>query len=351
MMYLIITLCYLVLCAEVIEINPFAREPFTLNLIHDTDDMMTVEFVLNRYHKSYLEIDGERYMNINVPSAALLLERGNPELPIIARSLMIPHQSRMDFRLERIEYTELEGNISPSKGSIRRRMDPSMIPFEFSYVYRTDAFFPENIVELNDPYILFGEVRGTAFRISPFSVNPVSRTVRVHERLVFTVYTSGGDDRNILSEPVEKITSDFINVYQSHFLNFSSTYLRNNLLSERGRMLVVAHPNFYDEMLPFVEWKRQKGIPTEMITPDNPFPTVGSIKFQINNHIDPYFPNARLAFVLLVGDAGLILNDSNGTFIPTHFHRYYMRGVGFRCGASDFYFAIDPSVNFFPQFF
>ena len=58
------------LSAEIVEINPFQNETFTVNLIDCSDHSTTVEFILNRFSKSYMEIDGERYVNINVPSSA-----------------------------------------------------------------------------------------------------------------------------------------------------------------------------------------------------------------------------------------------------------------------------------------
>jgi hypothetical protein len=52
-------------------------------------------------------------------------------------------------------FTEIAGvDIAPSKGNLLRTVDTDTVPYEYGAAYRTDAFFPGNLVELGSPYII-----------------------------------------------------------------------------------------------------------------------------------------------------------------------------------------------------
>ncbi|MEA3448005.1 MAG: C25 family cysteine peptidase, partial [Bacteroidota bacterium] len=66
-----------------------------------------------------------------------------------------------------------------------------------------------------------------------------------------------------------------------------------------GRMLIIAYDDFMDEMEPYVTWKREKGIETEIVD----VATVGATASDIGTYIDNEFNTNGLHYVLLVGDA------------------------------------------------
>ena len=49
-------------------------------------------------------------------------------------------------------------------------------------------------------------------------------------------------------------------------------------------MLIVCYDSFIDEMEPFVEWKRMKGIPTEIISVSD----IGGSSSSITNFVEDY---------------------------------------------------------------
>jgi gingipain R len=93
-------------------------------------------------------------------------------------------------------------------------------------------------------------------------------------------------------------------------------------LSERGEMLVITHDFFYNQMNLFVEWKNQKGIPTEMITRTEIINRYGNFTNEtIRTCINDTFHQLKLqgrtlAYVLLVGDDCLIPTNIVKTGIP-----------------------------------
>jgi len=76
----------------------------------------------------------------------------------------------------------------------------------------------------------------------------------------------------------------------------------DSLPDEQGCMLVVTYDDFYNEMLPFVEWKNMKGIPTEIVNVSE----FGDTNISIKESIINYYNNHDLAFVLLVGNSSQV---------------------------------------------
>jgi hypothetical protein len=292
---------------ELMMLNPATDRSITTTILESHADYHIVEFHLNHFIRSITQIDGQDYFQINLPLEALRLDKGAPELPVVARSLIIPPQSKMHVEVLESSYKEFPGHVIPSKGLLYRDVSPSAVPFEFSEVYQSDMFFPKSQVELGDPYIM-RELRGIAFRVSPFSYNPVQGVIRYYDRLLFKVYADGYDTIDVMPTRSPIITTDFIPIYQSRFLNYTQEMSRYTPLFERGSMLVICFPAFMDAMQPYVDWKNQKGIHTVMI----PSTTAGSTHTQIRAYIQSYWTaNPSLAFVQLVGDAPQIATPSH----------------------------------------
>jgi len=204
----------------------------------------------------------------------------------------------MEVRVLSSNYEEIQGlKIAPSKGIIKRSINPDDVAYEFDEIYQKNAFFPETIVELQDPYIL-RDYRGQVVQINPFQYNPVDETLRCYTDITVEIYPSGSDTVNILTraQPLDSIDVDFKQIYNRHFINFG--ILEYPPLVEQGNMLIIVYDAFWDSMLPFVNWKNTKGIPTEMVKVSE----IGNAN-AIKLYIEQYYTDNGLTFVLLVGDA------------------------------------------------
>ena len=68
-------------------------------------------------------------------------------------------------------------------------------------------------------------------------------------------------------------------------------------------MIVISHPIFLETVQPYVDWKNQKGIPTELYD----VTTIGTTEEDIRNFVtDEYNSPEGLTFVQLVGDFPLV---------------------------------------------
>lgn len=158
-------------------------------------------------------------------------------------------------------------------------------------------------VVVSKPYRL-REIQGIELRISPFQIR--SGILNVSDHLTITL-------RNQNPRPVQqrRINPYFTDIYQSHFLNFSYRYQD---MAEYGSMAVICPPEFNELIMPWVQWKNQKGIPTTVYSTELTGHTYESTKAFIQNL---YNNDPNLTFVQLVGDYAQIPCIVNGT--DTHF--------------------------------
>ena len=162
-----------------------------------SNDYIEISFKLGGYYLEKL-IDGEN--KITFPGSVPLLEEGAPQLPIMARSIIIPDNAKMNLDILKSEFVDFNlKSIEPSKGNLTRNIDPKSIPYSYGNVYKTDAFYPENISFSRDPYIL-RSFRGQAIVFQPIQYNPVKKILRVYTEIKIRVKKIGDGEINVLSK-------------------------------------------------------------------------------------------------------------------------------------------------------
>ncbi|MBW6515939.1 MAG: agmatine deiminase family protein [Candidatus Cloacimonetes bacterium] len=297
LLFLLIFSIISLLFAEEVVIN---QNPFNVELISSDFDKTIIDYSFGRFIRHAVEIEGEEFFHINLQSEANLLEKGVPELPHISRSIIIPDYALTDVRVIASDYVDLLLDIAPSKGNILRNQNPDEVPYTFADVYEKNAFYPEQLTELSEPYIL-RDFRGQVVRVFPFQYNPVTGVLRVYHRITVEVNNIGTDTRNVKYRQRDGYTREFEYIYRNRFLNFSTN--RYTPLEEQGRMIVIAFDSFVDATMPYVNWKNQKGIPTTIY----PVSTIGTTATAIMNFVeDQYDLNDGLTFLQLIGDAAQI---------------------------------------------
>jgi hypothetical protein len=247
-----------------------------------------------------VDVDGISYQKAILGSESNIMEKGKPDLPNICRSIIIPDDAKMGTKIVSADFMEYEDVlIAPSKGVMLRSVNPSDVPFEFDAIYKRDEWYPGEIVELDDPYII-RDFRGQVVRVNPFQYNPARKTLRVYTDITVEVSSTGPGEINTLERSKTPVAVDpnFQEVYKRHFLNFGPNSAFYTVVGEQGNMLVITYDNFRTVMEPFVAWKNMKGIPTEMVD----ISSIGNNANSIKNYIRDYYNNNGLTFVLIVGD-------------------------------------------------
>ena len=289
------------LLLAVFALAPAAQGP-GITVLQDNGASVILEFTLGDYELEPVAVDGRECARVVLPGQVTFLAPGMPELPTVARNIIVPDDGEMAFRVIDVEYeTRAVATVVPSKGNLYRNVDPSTVPYTFAKFYGEDRWWPVPSVELYEPFIM-RDYRGVTVRYNPFQYNPVRGELRVCRRLVVEVYRAASGGVNVLAQPRRVVTREFANLYESVFLNFGA--VRYDSVSERaGRMVVISADAYLANMVPFVEWKRRKGIETKLVAVSS----VGNNQTAIKNFIQAEYNAGDLVWVLLVGDGNEVV--------------------------------------------
>ncbi|MFO8110421.1 MAG: C25 family cysteine peptidase [Thermoplasmata archaeon] len=287
---------------------------------HKMGSNNVLSYTINDFKTEELSINDNAHYSFAIEQEAVMLEKGYPELPVIARSMIIPDDQQMEINVRETSYVEYDSvSVAPSKGNLFRteHPDPSLVPYEFGEVYSIDAWYPQEIATLREPYIL-RDFRGQVVEIYPFQYNPVRNILRVHTDITVEVNPVGVGGENIFhrTEPITTIQRDFARIYERRFINYGEILnsMRYDPVEEEGNMLVISHGDYVDAMAPFVNWKNSIGIPTELVTLADTGTTADSIK----SYISSYYDTNGLTYVLLVGDNDKVTTFQVGGIINKH---------------------------------
>lgn len=282
-----------------------------INVLQDRGSSITIEFKLNGYEIKSVNINGTLCSRVIVPGHMnSFLEKGYPELPKFARSIIVPDDGLMNFRIVDVEYEMVKVDpVVSSKGNLKRNIDPATVPYTWSECYEKDEWFPEQNIELSGAYIL-RDFRGQTVRFNPFQYNSVKGELKIAKRIVVEVYRESSGGNNVLIRKNNIISRAFSEIYENFFLNYASVRSRYPFLYDTlGNMLIISADGYYDDMADFIYWKKKKGIPVEICNVS----AIGNTSAQIKAYIQNKYDNEGVTWVLLVG------NESDVTTITGSF--------------------------------
>jgi hypothetical protein len=286
-------------------------------IAENNDDTIIINYKINKFTRQQLEINGKTYTKILLNDESHLKIKGKPNLPNICRSIIISDNKKMDIVVIDAQYEEYENIlIPPSKGVLKRSVNPEDVPYIFDEIYQDKCWFPEKIAELKTPYIL-RDFRGQVVQINPFQYNPVEETLRCYTDITVEIFPIESDTVNILTrtQQLDSIEVDFKQIYSRHFINFG--IIGYPPVTEQGNMLIIVYDDFWDTMMSFVQWKNMKGVHTEMVNVSE----IGD-ENAIMTYIKQYYNDSGLTFVLLVGDIAQVPTLTVGDYASDPSYSY-----------------------------
>ncbi|MEO0115089.1 MAG: C25 family cysteine peptidase [candidate division WOR-3 bacterium] len=259
------------------------------------DDVNGCRFLVTLYgfYLDTLNIQEGTFTVISLPAATHRMEKGNPELPKLDVSIIIPDNGGVSCEILNEELRTFDVlPVIPSKGSLKRGTNPDTVPYTFNDIYFNGEWYPATLDELREPFIICN-YRGITVRLNVFRHNPAQRMLEVARK--FEVVLSYENP-----QPIKKdtISSSFFAIYKNLFLNFSQSHY--DALYFWKDLLIITHPNFLTEANRLADWKMKKGFLTYVRALNNW--TSQMIKDTINSH---YRSNTDL-FVILIGDPARI---------------------------------------------
>ncbi|MFH2095731.1 MAG: C25 family cysteine peptidase, partial [Bacteroidota bacterium] len=290
-------------------IDPNSPVNSTIDLVYSDQAMSLVQFRLNAYSITPVNTGNGTAYVVEAPDCTPILESGAPDLPKYTQSIIIPDQGGSSLQITSSAYIELNNiDIAPSKGNLTRDIDPASVPYMYGKLYSVDGFFPVNSGMLKEPYIL-RDFRGQTLVLHPFQYNPVTKTLRIYTEIKAMISYNNNSGINELTRiKSPEINDDFGHIYARHFLNYESAKTKYTALSEGapGNMLIICYDNYLSAMQPFVDWKRRKGIETEIVGVS----TVGTTSSAIKTYVANYYNTNGLVYLLIVGDDPQVTSSS-----------------------------------------
>jgi hypothetical protein len=277
-----------------------AENAVTINIEKDATGGILLDYRFDEPDFGTVFIEGKNFLTVLLGKESLIKRKGEPELPGVCRSVIIPDNARMKVNIIDSSYYEIADiDIAPSKGILPRTVNPGEVAYTFANTYQKDAFYPGTVASLGKPYIM-RDHRGLVVTVNPLQYNPVRRTLKVFKKIKLEIVTVGKADVNALGRrgSPRKQSRAFDTIYKSHFINYTPT-TRYAPLDEEGDMLIIYHDPWLENIQPIIEHKKVIGIQGAAVAVS----TIGNDADLIKSYIQNIYDTSDLAFVLLVGDA------------------------------------------------
>lgn len=276
-------------------------------LISESSNSILFENEVNEFIRNTYVLNGKNYHNFSKDHKVLTSELGAPALPFFSQAVQVSNRGNVSYELVYDDIEVIENiEILPSKGNLKRNVNPADVPFTFGEIYEQNSFYPQDLVKVSEPFIL-KNTRGVSVSFYPYQYNPVEKKLLIYKNMWVKVITDASVmGINELNSSVNTETLTFQSIYKSLYLNESPIY---TAVSEVGSLLIVTAPEYYEVLEPLVEWKIQSGIKTTVVSTNETGTTSKAIKSFISDY---YTLNPDLTFIILVGDSDKIPSHTYG---------------------------------------
>ena len=285
---------------SVVVIDNQKPQNSSVQIVEENGSGITLKLNVNSYSLSEVQTPNGTEVVVGSSEGINDMGKGMPDIPYFATSVRIPAKGKAIAEVIDAKYVTVENiSVAPSKGAIKRNIDPSTVPYEYGKCYSVDAFVPSTEA-VNSEAFCIRDVRGTSVQFFPFQYNPVQKQLKVCTEMTVRVKFTQQPGENEITSSYEKI-DEFENICHHLFINYGGKTRYTQLQDGHpGRMLIICKDTYQSAMTDFINWKREKGIETEMVL----MSAVGTTAANVQTYITNYFSNhSDLAYILLVGDA------------------------------------------------
>lgn len=293
--------------------GPEAVQMMPTEMLNGDPNAVQMRFFNPPLESGIVSKNGQEWETVRLSGESSTTEPGVPDLPRVARLVMVGDRGNVTLRVVNQSFTVLDNveavlpvqhddgdEVAPASGFTAPKAE----------IYGADAWYPPVIAELSAPATM-RDVRFAALALYPVQINPVTRQMRVYDNIEVVVETGGGVGPNEILHTPRFISPDFKQLYQT-FENFRGSAL-DELPVMPGRYLAIC-PNSTNAIAhteKLVAWKRRRGIDATYVTTATAGATASAIRTYIRNQY--LATNGELEYVCLVGDP----NGSTGYVIPT----------------------------------
>lgn len=274
----------------------------TIQILSQTSDETIVEVKFGDItQESVVTPKGNAFV-LHIDKGTPLLKAGAPDVPKVALPLMIPQKGIMRYEVMdvKLDVVPEQIEIAPSKGDLKRKINPNDVPYTYGSEYEKNSTFPATEADLQTPFV-WRDARGQTIWLNPAMYNPITKKLILVKSLKFKLTKTEGVGENEVGADHKRTPSrTFTQMYKKFFPNFDErllTQYRSNTVPET--MLVIIKDELVDAIAPLVAWKRQMGIHTTVVT----LSQVGdNSPAAIFNYVKDYYDARGINYLLLVAD-------------------------------------------------
>ncbi len=291
----------LVMGKEYTSLNTGVSQP-QISVLQADENMTQIRVVFPGFYSQDTVREGLSFQKITMPSMGFTLEAGFPELPQTVRLVGIDNRGSYSVSVLSSDFTEIEGiNVFPAQPQPTRLEEK--VPWTYnSQAYRQNSWYPASMATTEEAAIL-RDHRVLPVVIRPVQFNPAAQKIRVAKSITVQIEKSGLSGENEMPDDAAPESKAFQPLYESYILNYRQLQRRRTPGPDgMPSMLIITADGLYDQVLPFAEWKNQKGVLTEIVKLSDiaADPTSTQIQTFIQNYYDTAIDKPD--YLLIVGD-------------------------------------------------
>lgn len=273
---------------------------------HNNTEGFGATYTFSKYDSREIIVDDKPWHRLSIEGLSHTHQTGAPAMPAQTEVIIIPEGA--EFSLHYDEFVviyEKPYHVYPAlQPATDRYGDPEP---EFGYdtlLYNTDAFFPQNPVNIVD----IQEYRGmkvAIVEITPLQYNPVTHTLKFNKAVSFHLSFSGSEH----FFDVSKHSANFLAQFPSVFSNYSavkkyidaagSSSSRNLNPTLSGKeYIIITDSLFFDAAQLMARWKRQMGYSVELVARSSW--TSPQVTSAVHTRYDQW--NVKPDYLLIIGD-------------------------------------------------
>jgi len=287
------------------------RASSAVDVVTDNMQQLRVNYTWSGIGTFGVKAEPGLFNEIFMPNTYWVGELGTPKLPAAKNLIEIPFGAEVSVKV--LGYTVNEYRLSdhgiehllmPVQPSVRKDQNVDEIPFEFKpEVYQQDVFIGQELASVE----VLGNLRGYQIgrlTVAPVSYNPSQGIIRVYNDVDVEITFHNADLQ--LTEYVKASTySPYFDIVQDNLLNNLTNSYPNHpdLTKYPVKYLIVSHRMFENDLVPFVEWKTQKGFEVILAFTDEIGTSYAAIQSWVHAQYNAGTPtDPAPSFLLLVGD-------------------------------------------------
>ncbi len=255
---------------------------------------------INQYHN---------YDVVTLENGVFITEPGKPFLPLINATMVIPANARVtDVKVEPVASQELKPGLNILPGQlpvpISSKTIPDFVPPD-SQIYHSPHPYPAQ------PLLQYSSGSAGGFRLvglllCPFTYYPLTKRLLFHSQLKITITYDSDTAPPVYLTPFQR--NQLLRSLKPLVINPVQLTAFAPPIAEADQTeinyLIITSPDLASWLIPYQEYKKSRGLKTEIRTTDwieRNYPG-RDLQEKIRNHIIDYFYNRGVTSILLAGD-------------------------------------------------